>query len=116
MDTILTNHNILFALAFSANYKGNFLVILQNFAKRLREEYFCNVVWTFPKQQEKDWLQNIENNYDVEFISKDYNSSINEFKEIIQKYKIDIAHTHFGNYDTAISKANKLLSNVNRGG
>lgn len=103
---ILQQSRICFALAFAANYPGNFIVILENFAEYLRCHYEATIIWVFPKQDKKAWSKKIEEKYKVHWMDA---PSTALFTRIFQEHDIDIVHSHFEAYDKMISKAVKRL-------
>lgn len=109
----LNKANILIASGFAAPYGGNFVSMLKLLAEKLKNEYNCNIIFVFPKQDTKQWLQELQEEYIVCYTQKLYKSTTKEFIKFINEFNINLIHTHFEVYDIPVSKAiSKCRKNI----
>lgn len=109
----LKNKNIMFACCYEAPYGGNFIKMLDVLASSLTQKFQTEIYFVFPKQSDKDWLTELTEKYQVGFTCKPYSKSANDILKLIEKWNIDLVHTHFEGYDVPVAKAiNKSGENV----
>lgn len=105
--------NILIAANYGAPKSGNFVASLIALARRLRKDG-NNVVLAFP--QHKDWIEWFEDEDFNVHIYDPENKTIDEqfacLTEIIDTYRIDLIHLHFGMFRKAIIKHRKEIKNI----
>lgn len=107
--------NILIAADYSAPKSGNFIASILALGRKLRESG-DHVVFAFPEEREwVRWLR--EEKFDVEILSALRKSSIgadeaNQLQvllKLIDKYQINLIHSHFGMFHHAfVFHRNKL--------
>lgn len=103
----LHNKNILLACCYEADYGGNFIRMLTALADGLQQKFKAKAYFVFPTQTPKEWLQQLQTQYEVEFTCKPYSKSVNDLCLLLKKWKIDLVHTHFESYDIPVAKAIK---------
>ena len=101
----LYNKNILIVSGFAAEYGGNFILMLKSLAAKLKSEYQCNVIFVFPQQTQKLWLDDLSKEYIIRFTQNTYSKTTKEILAFINEYDIDLIHTHFEVYDIPVAKA-----------
>ena len=102
----LNQINLAFVSNYSAEYGGNFLCMLVALAKTIIAQWNGKVLFIFPRQEEKAWLQQLEKQYAVVFVGSPYlEETVKELTDLFNQYHIDIVHTHFEEYDVAVAKA-----------
>lgn len=105
--------NILITANYSAPKSGNFVASLVALARNVREEG-SNIYFVFPNKT--DWIDWFNEEgfttiiYDYESFPLD--EQFVKLKEIINKYDIDIIHTHFGMFRQTILKNRKKIKEV----
>lgn len=105
--------NVLIAANYGAPKSGNFVASLIALGRRLRKDG-NNAYFVFPKQT--DWISWFEREgftaevYDFESRSTD--EQFAKVTELVEKYGIDIIHTHFGMFRPAIVKNRSKIKNV----
>lgn len=105
----LNNKNIMFACCYEAQYGGNFIKMLEALASSLRQKYQTQIYFVFPKQSDKEWLKELSEKYTVGFTCKPYSKSTTDILNLIEKWNIDLVHTHFEGYDIPVAKAVKKV-------
>lgn len=99
--------NILIASGFAATYGGNFIAMLKVLAAKLKSDYQCNIIFVFPQQKPKPWLDNLNVEYIVRYTQNRFKKTAKELQEIISEFNIDLIYTHFDVYDIPVAKAIK---------
>lgn len=101
------NHiNVAFVCNYAADYGGNFLCMLVALAKTITGRWNGNVLFIFPCQGDKAWLQQLQNQYSVAFVGSPYiKTTVKELTNLFNLYHIDIVHTHFEEYDVTVARA-----------
>ena len=82
------NKKICIIVALNCPYGGNIIPSLRTLAEVLTYKYQVKVCWIFPKQADRDWLNELEKKYEVEFTTRSYGKSFIEMKP-------DLVHTHY---------------------
>lgn len=100
----------MFACCYEAQYGGNFIKMLEALASLLKQNYQAKIYFVFPKQTDKEWLTKLTEKYDVGFTCKPYSKSTNDIFNLVEKWNIDLVHTHFEGYDIPVAKAIKKVS------
>ena len=90
---------------YAAAYGGNFILMLKSLAARLKKEYQCNIIFVFPQQTQKQWLDDLNKEYIVRFTQNTYSKTTKEIMAFINEYDINLIHTHFEVYDIPVAKA-----------
>jgi glycosyltransferase involved in cell wall biosynthesis len=107
----VSNKNICFISAYAAIYGGNFIKMLQALSAQLILHYQCNIFFIFPKQDNKDWLDELAKCYTIGYISS--TNTTNEISSYLNKWDIDLVHSNFERYDVPIAKAiNRLKKEI----
>lgn len=101
----LSNKHFCFVSQFAADYAGNFILMLNSLAESLVQKYDAEVFFIFPKQKESPWLKELSGKYEIAFVNAFSQESHLQIKELFDKWKIDIVHTHFEAFDIPVSKA-----------
>ena len=104
------NKKICIIVALNCPYGGNIIPSLRTLAEVLTNKYQVKVCWIFPKQADRDWLNELEKKYEVEFTTRSYGKSFIEIKQIFEKWKPDWVHTHYEAYDIVVAKVVKKLN------
>lgn len=99
----------MFACSFEAAYGGNFIKMLCALGNRLRKDYDAKVYFVFPKQPQKEWLDELSQVFPVGYTRKPYERSAPDFCRMLREWEIDIVHTHFEAYDVPVAKAVRKL-------
>lgn len=105
----LKTKNIMFACCYEAQYGGNFIKMLESLAFSLKQKYQAEICFVFPKQSDKEWLKELSHKYKVGFTCKPYSKSSNDILNLIEKWNIDLVHTHFEGYDIPVARAIKKI-------
>lgn len=103
----LKNKHIMFACCYEAEYGGNFIKMLTALADALLLNFNAKAYFVFPSQTPKEWLLQLQKQYEVGFTCKPYRKSTNDVYHLLTKWNIDLVHTHFEGYDIPVAKAIK---------
>lgn len=103
----IKNRHIAFACCYEAPYGGNFISMLTALGIILQERYGCKVHFIFPQQTPKEWLEKLQEKFCVGYTCKPYKKSEKDIYQLLYKWRIDLIHTHFENYDKPVAKAIK---------
>ncbi len=94
----LRNKTFVFMLGLSAPYGGNIIPSLLRLAGTLCYNEQAKVVWVFPQQSKKEWLEMIERNYPVYYTSTNRTVLKREVRELFARLRPDVVHSHFSTY------------------
>lgn len=109
----LNNKNVCFVAAFNCPYGGNFIPMLRSLAYRLRDNFYVQVSFVFPKQDnQRDWLEDLKKDFPVYITYQPYSKTMNELQNIFSQVQPHIVHSHFACYDKPIAKVLKGKKDV----
>lgn len=109
----MENKTVMHIAQYAAPYMGNFIGSLVTLENKLKE-HNCKMIYVFPIECKKtDWIDDFAKEHIVYFVdSPKYrlkifldNNLIKQLKNIIEKEKPDVIHTHFDGYDVPVVKA-----------
>lgn len=106
--------NIMIAASYVAPKSGNFIASILALSRRLRENG-DRVIFVFPK--EREWIHWLRSEgFDVEILSKSfYGEEAGQFQillKLIDKYQIELIHSHFGLFHHVLVFHRKKLGNI----
>lgn len=94
----LKNKTFVFMLGLSSPYGGNIIPSLLRLAGNLCNNDQAKVIWVFPQQSKKEWLEMIERNYPVYYTSTNRRVLKREVRELFARLRPDVVHSHFSIY------------------
>ena len=105
--------NVLIAADYSSPRSGNFIASLIALARAVSGKE-GTVVFVFPQERQwADWIRG--EGFSLELVGNDVKKAEDQFpvlSKLIEKYRIDLLHLHFGMFHHAVTHHRKEMRNV----
>ena len=105
----LHHKRIVFLVSLNCPYGGNIIPCLLHLARYLSVTYGATIAWVFPRQEKREWLTSVANEFTVHHTSMKRRKLKAEVRRIFKEERPDVAYTHFSLYNLPTVQAIRTL-------